>query len=148
MRRFSRFCYRIISLVLRTTYRHVPVFGRLRGAIAVIRRDDGYIMIDRSDGLGVCFPGGLCGWKESPEQTVRREISEETGLEVLSVRPLFDYDDDCDVPCHTFVFEATANGAPHDSWEGSVRIITLEEAQRVLMPNHRPVIECLLRSNA
>jgi mutator protein MutT len=55
-------------------------------AIGLIRRDDSYL-VGRREAAAVLggyaeFPGGKCLPHESPEDCVRRECREETGLEV------------------------------------------------------------------
>lgn len=49
---------------------------------AIIERDNQLLMIERSDGLGYALPGGIMRWNESIEDTVRREVREETGYNV------------------------------------------------------------------
>jgi 8-oxo-dGTP diphosphatase len=53
------------------------------GACAAIYDDAGRILLcDRVDGRGWCLPGGYADPHEPPQQTVVREVEEETGLEV------------------------------------------------------------------
>lgn len=53
------------------------------GADAAIFNDKGEILLmQRADGLGWCLPCGFVEPNETPTETIRREVREETGLEV------------------------------------------------------------------
>lgn len=57
---------------------------------AIVRRGDRILIMQRAMGLmpgAWYFPGGGLEADESPEEGVRREIREETGLEVANLRP-------------------------------------------------------------
>jgi 8-oxo-dGTP pyrophosphatase MutT (NUDIX family) len=82
-------------------YGHFPLFGRLRGSIAITSQSGHYLIIERSDQRGWCFPGGLSRPGEAPEATVRREVLEETALVVTSCRLLHRFDEPL---AHTHVF--------------------------------------------
>lgn len=94
------------------------MFGRLRSAAAVIEQEGQFLVVDRSDGRGWSFPGGMSSWHEPEEKTVCREVEEETGLHVTSLRFLFRYADDHNFPSWVSVFAATAEGRLRGSWEG------------------------------
>jgi len=57
-------------------------------ALGIIRNDDHILLIERQkkdigtngDVLNWAFPGGKMEGNETPEQTVRREVEEETGV--------------------------------------------------------------------
>jgi 8-oxo-dGTP pyrophosphatase MutT (NUDIX family) len=128
-------------------YRHAPVFGRLHGAAAVIRRDGRILAVERSDGLGLGFPGGLSWPWESPDRTVRREVREETGLAVNRLEFRFAFDDPTGLPATTSVFEADVDsGVPRPSWEGNPEWVTVEELVRRIMPNQQPIVDYLRRA--
>ena len=54
----------------------------LLGAGAIIEQDGKFLLIDRSDGLGFTFPGGIVRHRETLERCVLREVREETGYEI------------------------------------------------------------------
>jgi 8-oxo-dGTP pyrophosphatase MutT (NUDIX family) len=137
----------IISRSAQFLYRHFPVFGPLRGAVAVIRRDGGFVVIERNDGFGLAFPGGISSFREAPEQTVRREVLEETGLTITRAEFKFDFHIAAPLPAHTFVFEAIAEGELRGSWEGTPRVVSWEELQQhIVEPQRRIVSEVLART--
>ncbi len=50
--------------------------------VAVIRDGNKVLMINRKDGAGLGLPGGFLRLRESAEDGVKREIKEETGLDI------------------------------------------------------------------
>ncbi len=135
---------RVLSRSVRRVYRAAPIFGRLRGAVVVLGDGPEYLVIERSDRLGLSFPGGMLWPWESPERGVRRELREETGLALRDPERLFVYDDDSMVPARTFVFRAQADGEPRGSWEGRVLRVSLEELRRHIVPSEAPIVSYLL----
>src|SRR5262249_9716745 len=119
--------FKLIAKSAIAVYSRFPVFGDLRAAVAVLRQNGLILVIDRDDGRGLSFPGGLTHPGESPEESMRREVREETGLEVEQARLLFEYRSTSDVPCVVTVFEATANGTLGGSWEGTPRWLSISE---------------------
>jgi 8-oxo-dGTP pyrophosphatase MutT (NUDIX family) len=80
--RLKKSTFWVLSRAATYVYPRLPIFGRLKAAVGVIQEGDKFLVIERNDGRGVCFPGGL-GWPwETAEQTVGREILEETGMTV------------------------------------------------------------------
>jgi 8-oxo-dGTP pyrophosphatase MutT (NUDIX family) len=132
--------FRVISRTCVAVYRRFPIFGALRGAIAVVPSGERYIMIERADGLGLCFPGGLVHPWESTETALRREIEEETGMAVETVESWFNYRDSQLYPTHIFVFRAEASGEPRSSWEGRAVIVDLGEMEAGILMNQREVV--------
>jgi 8-oxo-dGTP pyrophosphatase MutT (NUDIX family) len=132
--------FRVISRTCIAAYRKFPAFGALRGAIAVVPYGERYVMIERADGLGLCFPGGLVHPWESPEVALRREIEEETGMKVQRVSSWFDYRDNDLYPTHIFVFRAEVNGEPRSSWEGKAVVANLAEIEAGILVNQRQVV--------
>jgi 8-oxo-dGTP diphosphatase len=49
---------------------------------AVVERDGELLLLERSDGQGLCLPGGYLRVGEAPEQAMAREVLEETGYRV------------------------------------------------------------------
>jgi ADP-ribose pyrophosphatase YjhB (NUDIX family) len=94
------------------------------------------------------LPGGICGWRENVEETLRREIQEETGLTVTEGELKLSYFSDADVPCNITVYAVQANGDLKDSWEGSTHWMTLAEFEPRLLLSQRPVLEILRMMSA
>jgi 8-oxo-dGTP pyrophosphatase MutT (NUDIX family) len=137
---FARTCF--------TLYRWFPLFGMLRASIGIIRRGQTVLVIQRNDGRGLSLPGGIAGRKETEEQTLRREVLEETGLNVTGQELRMRYSSTADVPCTISVFEVEASGELKDSWEGSPRWMTAPELEPHLMKSQRPVLELLRKISA
>ncbi|MGH9393992.1 MAG: NUDIX domain-containing protein [Terriglobales bacterium] len=117
---FSANLFRLCSRAFVAVYGRFPLFGDLRSSVAIIQRGDQFLLQHRSDGLGWAFPGGTALFWENPEQTLRRELLEETGMEMVSCRALFQYRDCAFVPSRISVFAAEVAGTPRGSWEGEV----------------------------
>jgi 8-oxo-dGTP pyrophosphatase MutT (NUDIX family) len=137
---------RLFWIVARTClalYRRFPVFGTLRASIAIIRRNQQFLVIQRNDGRGLSLPGGLASWQEAEEETLRREVLEETGLRVTGQELRMRYHSTADVPCDTSVFAVQATGELKNSWEGSPRWMTMAELEPRMLKSQRPVLELL-----
>jgi 8-oxo-dGTP pyrophosphatase MutT (NUDIX family) len=133
----------LISRIAVFGYHHFPIFGQLPGAIAIIRRDDGFIGVKRNDGYGVGFPGGLVHRGESPEAALRREVFEESGLRIVSADLKFEFENSDLYPTRVRVFEATVEGEIRSSWEGIVGVFTLDELEQGVIHTQREVVEYL-----
>lgn len=124
-------------------YRWFPLFGTLRASIAIIHRGQQFLVIQRNDGRGLSLPGGLAGWKETEEETLCREVLEETGLRVTGQELRMQYHSTADVPCNISVFEVQATGELKNSWEGSPRWMPMAELEPRMLKSQRPVLELL-----
>jgi 8-oxo-dGTP pyrophosphatase MutT (NUDIX family) len=132
---FARSCFAV--------YRRVPVFGALRASIAIIRRGDRFLAIHRNDGRGISLPGGISKWRETQEETLRREIREETGLAVTGLELKRKYYSDAELPCNIWVYEVQTSGEAKDSWEGLAQWATVEELEAGLMQSQRALLEVM-----
>lgn len=54
----------------------------LLSACVIVEQEGKILLIDRADGLGYTIPGGIVRYRETIEQCVLRETSEETGCTV------------------------------------------------------------------
>jgi 8-oxo-dGTP diphosphatase len=140
MATMKRFLFRVIARTAIGLYSYLPIFGYLRASVAVLRKGDLILVIDRNDGRGFSFPGGLARRGETAEQTMRREVHEETGLIVGKSNFLFDYRSRADIPCVISVFEAEVSGSLDESWEGSPRWLSAPEIRSRLLPSQLEVI--------
>jgi 8-oxo-dGTP pyrophosphatase MutT (NUDIX family) len=144
LKRIQRLVFRVISRSANWTYSRIPIFGALRASIAIIRRGELILVIDRSDGRGLSFPGGFDWPWENPEASVRREIAEETGLAVERATLLSQYRSSADIPVDISVFEIEADGELKESWEGAPRWVQVSELRTRLLPSQQPVIDRFL----
>jgi 8-oxo-dGTP pyrophosphatase MutT (NUDIX family) len=144
MDRVKRNLFWLVSRVALGCYRRVPVFGRLRASIGIIREGDRVLVIRRNDGRGLCFPGGLAYAWETVEQTLVREIQEETGMRVNSFEFAFRYDSSGEIPVRIAVFYVKSEGEPRGSWEGMPEWADVAEAQAGILRSQKYVLERLL----
>jgi len=133
----------MVSRTCFTLYRRLPLFGTLRASIGIIERDNKFLVIHRNDGRGVCLPGGISSWREAEEETLGREILEETGLIVTRKELKLKYYSEADVPCNISVFTVQASGELKNSWEGSPQWMTVAEMEPRFFPSQRPALELL-----
>jgi 8-oxo-dGTP pyrophosphatase MutT (NUDIX family) len=126
-----------------TLYRCFPLFGTLRASIGIIQREGKILIIHRNDGRGLSLPGGISKWRETEEETLAREILEETGLSVTGKELKLHYFSDADVPCNIAVFEVEASGELKNSWEGSPQWKTVAEIEPRLLPSQHAVLDLL-----
>ncbi len=140
---FKRRLFWVVSRICFTGYKLFPIFGRLRAAIGIIHRDGRFLVIDRNDGRGLSLPGGLSSWREPEESTLRREVHEETGLEVIGLSLKTRYPSKAELPCFISVFDVQVSGEIRESWEGRPRWKTIEEIENRLLKSQQPVIELM-----
>jgi 8-oxo-dGTP pyrophosphatase MutT (NUDIX family) len=136
----KRLAFKVIAKSAIAIYSRFPIFGDLRAAVAVMRQNGLILVIDRNDGRGFSFPGGLTHRGESAENSMRREVKEETGLEVDQARLLFEYRAISDVPCVVTVYEVTAVGTLSESWEGTPRWLPLTEVTSRILSSQAEII--------
>jgi 8-oxo-dGTP pyrophosphatase MutT (NUDIX family) len=137
---------RLFWIVARTClalYRRFPLFGTLRASIAIIQRNQQFLVILRNDGRGLSLPGGIANWKEAEEETLRREVLEETGLRVTGRELRLRYHSTADVPCDISVFEVQVTGELKNSWEGSPRWMTMSELEPRMLKSQVAVLKLL-----
>jgi len=142
---------RLFWVIARTCfalYRTFPVFGSLRASIGIIYREHKFLAIRRNDGRGYSLPGGIAGWREAEESTLRREVHEETGLHVAGLSLQTRYQSTADVPCTISVFTVEAEGDLRESWEGSPQWLTLAELEAKLIKSQKPAVEWMRKIEA
>src|SRR6476469_2119698 len=76
--------WQFVKTVIGIIFRH-PVTG---ATIIPILPDGQIVFIRRRDTGEWGLPGGMVNWGDDIPTTVRRELSEETGLEVVNIRRL------------------------------------------------------------
>ncbi|MEQ8462025.1 NUDIX hydrolase [Coleofasciculus sp. E2-BRE-01] len=108
-----------VQTVLGIIFRH-PVLGT---SIIPVLPDGQIVLIRRRDNGKWGLPGGMVDWGQDIPTTVRRELAEETGLELLAIRRLVGIysaaDRDPRVHSVCVVVEAEVQGTMqiHDEWE-------------------------------
>src|SRR4028118_831729 len=80
MRRSWQFFQTVLGII----FRH-PVPG---ATIIPLLPDGRIVLIRRSDTGEWSLPGGIVDWGEDISTTVKRELAEETGLELIKIRRL------------------------------------------------------------
>jgi 8-oxo-dGTP pyrophosphatase MutT (NUDIX family) len=140
---FKRRVFWMVARTCFTLYHWFPLFGTLRASIGIIQREGKILIIHRNDGRGLSLPGGISKWQESEEETLAREILEETGLSVTGKELKLHYFSDSDVPCNIAVFEVEASGELKNSWEGSPQWKTVAEIEPYLLPSQHAVLDLL-----
>lgn len=80
MRRLWHFAQGVLGIL----FRH-PVTGT---SVIPILPDGRIVLIRRSDNGKWALPGGMVNWGEDIETSIRRELKEETGLDITKVRRL------------------------------------------------------------
>ena len=133
----------ILSRTALAVYSRLPIFGPLSAAVGVIRNGDDFLLIERNDGRGVSFPGGLVHPWESAETAVSREILEETGLRVTKSLLKLRYYSCEEIPVNLIVFEVKADGQLRGSWEGTPRWLCLTEFSQRVVPSQKRIVETL-----
>lgn len=76
--------WQLFQTVLGLIFRH-PITGT---SIIPILPDGRIVLIQRRDNGKWALPGGMVDWGEDITTTVRRELTEETGLELVRIRRL------------------------------------------------------------
>jgi len=137
----KRYLFAIISRVGMAAYSRFPVFGSLRASVAVIRDAELVLVIERSDGRGLSFPGGLAFPWEPAEHALSREVAEETGLSVKTAIALFSYYASDELPCTITVFAVEAEGKLRESWEGSPKWLSVNDLRTGLIKSQQPIVE-------
>jgi 8-oxo-dGTP pyrophosphatase MutT (NUDIX family) len=145
---FKRRMFWIVARTCFTLYGLFPLFGTLRASLGIIHRDGKFLVIHRNDGRGLCLPGGISGWREAEEETLGREILEETGLSVSGKELVLRFYSEVDIPCTVSLFKVQATGEVKDSWEGSPQWMTVEELEPRFVESQRQALEVLRKMSA
>jgi len=136
----SKLSFWLVSRPLIVLYRFCPLIRPARGSICILQAGDLFLMIDRNDGLGLCFPGGSARHDESDEDAMKREVFEETGLRVTRAWQLYRYQCDVFYPHTTTVFKGETAGELTKSWEGTPVWLRLADMKGRIFPPHQRVL--------
>lgn len=80
IKRFGQFVQTVLGII----FRH-PVTG---ASVVPILPNGEIVLIRRQDNGKWALPGGMVDWGETIPTTIRRELAEETGLELIKIRRL------------------------------------------------------------
>jgi len=81
---------------------------------------------------------------ESEEQTLTREVREETGLRVERCQFAFRYESSRVMPARIAVFRAQVTGVIRNSWEGNPEWVEVAELQKSVISSQTCIVERLL----
>jgi len=133
----------LVSRVAFWSYGKVPIFGPWPASVGIIQHGTLYLVIRRNDGRGFSFPGGLSFPWENEEQTLVREIREETGLLAEQCRFVFRYETSIVMPSRIAVFRAHAAGDVRSSWEGTPEWVELGALQSGIISSQAYIVQRL-----
>jgi len=114
---------------------------------AIIEVNAGIVVIQRSNPpFGWALPGGFVDYGESLEEAVKREVKEETGLELSELKQFHTYSEaQRDPRFHTIatVFIAKAKGEPKAGDDAaSIKVVKFSEIQDLVFAfDHKKVIQ-------
>ena len=124
-----------------------PAKGPYVAVDAVIEVDGGIVIVERSNPpFGWALPGGFVDNYESLEEAVRREMKEETSLELLDLKQFRAYSSpDRDPRFHTvgIVFTAKGKGIPKAGDDAAnLRVIKLADIDKIQFAfDHKQILK-------
>jgi 8-oxo-dGTP pyrophosphatase MutT (NUDIX family) len=133
----------LVSRVAFWTYRNAPIFGPWPASVGIIQDRTRFLVIRRNDGRGLSFPGGLAWPWETEEQTLVREVREETGLRAERCEFVFRYESLAMMPARIAVFRAQVTGEIRNSWEGIAEWVEIAELQKSIISSQTYIVERL-----
>ena len=133
----------LVSRVAFWAYRQAPIFGPWRASVGIVQDGTRFLVIRRNDGRGLSFPGGLALPWETEEQTLVREVREETGLRAEGCEFAFRYESSAVMPARIAVFRAQARGEIRGSWEGTPEWVEIAELRESIISSQTYIVERL-----
>ena len=121
---------------------NLPPFGCV---CVIVEREKRFLVVEQTNG-SVVFPGGFMRWRELPEQTLRREGQEETGL-LIRAQDLIGYyphvaKSIVQMSTLTLVYRGEAvSGTLKKSMEGDPLWIAADELPGRLAPEYHRIFE-------
>ena len=125
---------------------NLPPFGCV---CVIVEKEKQFLVVEQTNG-SVVFPGGFMRWRESPEQTLRREGQEETGLLIHALDMIGYYPHAAksidQMSTLTLVYRGeVVSGTLKKSMEGHPRWIATDELPGKLAPEYHRIFEGYLR---
>ncbi len=125
---------------------NLPPFGCV---CVVVEKEKQFLVVELIDG-SIVFPGGFMRWHESPEQTLRREGQEETGL-LLRAGNIIGYypyatKSITQMSTVTLAYQGeVVGGTLKESMEGRPLWITADMLPEKLAPTYHTIFQAYLR---
>ena len=116
-------------------------------SVVVIKKGEKILLIDRNDGLGLSLPGGFVGLHEKTEEAAKREVKEETGLnvEINNIITILSGVRKGTKICSADIVysgKIIGNNKTQDSFEGKCKWINLNELDKYKIAlDYREVLE-------
>ena len=133
--------------------RLLKILGPKTTVAGIITNNSKILLTKRSrliiEGGKWCLPGGQIKFKETPEQAVKREIKEETGLTAKKTRFLFYFNEvlvKIDLHSVVLVFLVDVSGKIKTNWEVSeAKWLTKQEIKKLdIAFEHKKIIDKFL----
>lgn len=125
-RKIRYLCFAYVSIFL-TKILKVDV-PPATSSTALIKRDDKFLCLKLSYHDGYGLPGGLVNGNENLEETLIREVKEETGFDVQTNKYLGSVSSPFkSIPSLSAVYAVTVTGEQKESKEGSLHWLTKDE---------------------
>ncbi len=121
---------------------NLPPFGCV---CVIVEKEKRFLVVEQTNG-SVVFPGGFMRWRELPEQTLRREGQEETGLLIHAVDMIGYYPHAArnigEMSTLTLVYRGeTVSGTLKRSMEGHPLWIAADDLPAKLAPEYHKIFE-------
>jgi ADP-ribose pyrophosphatase YjhB (NUDIX family) len=128
------------------------------GTSVLVVEEDRLLLLERADGAGWALPGGFMELGESLEETGRREVREETGLEITDLALLgvfsgpecyYRYPHGDELYNVTAAYTARVAGGdprPDPREADQMAFFALDEIPEHILVPERPVVDAFLRS--
>lgn len=134
----------LISRLLASIFR--VEFPPVVSCAGIIKDGENILLLDLTYLAGFGLPGGIIQAGETAEQTLRREILEETGLAAETARYLFSVNSSIrEIPTLSLIFEVEVTGNLRQSKEGSLHWLKPADVmQRMAYQSGKQALEVYL----
>ncbi len=120
-------------------------FGSIRCVVGIIPLNDEEILMVKF-GKEYGLPGGIVKHNETLEKAIKREIKEETGLEIKKIKKIYT-NKSLKPPKTTTLFEiGEFKGKLKRSWEGKPISVKINDLPKKLRKTHKEYIELWMKN--